>query len=113
MVPRIGKYTVVTKDLEGIDVCALNEATEGPAKLVLVYEIGPTEMTSRAFRNAMTKLPSHKEIVIATVKYGSHYPEPERPSEIAGTVSLEVSRSNREEVMKKTTSIVNSWMERR
>ncbi|TMI08812.1 hypothetical protein E6H34_03195 [Candidatus Bathyarchaeota archaeon] len=112
MVPRIGKYTVVTEDLEGIDVGALKEATEGPAKLVLVYEIGPMEMTSRAFRNAITKLPSHKGIVIATVKYGSHYPEPERPSEIAGTVSLEVSRNNRE-VMKKTTSIVNSWMERR
>ncbi len=78
--PRIGKYSVVSEELEEIGVGALKQATESPADLVLVDEIGPMEMTSRPFRDALAKLLSRRGIVIATVKYGSHYPEVERAS---------------------------------
>jgi nucleoside-triphosphatase len=111
--PRVGKYSVVVEDLEGIGVGALKEATKGSADLVLVDEIGPMEMTSRAFRDAIAKLLSQEGFVIATVKYGSHYPEVEGASEAAETVNVEVLRNNREKVFQRITSIVNSWMDGR
>jgi nucleoside-triphosphatase len=110
--PRIGKYSVVSEDLERIGASALEKATEWPGGLVLVDEIGPMEMTSRPFRDALAKLLSHRGIVIATVKYGSHYPEVERASETAKGVSLEVSKGNRDEVMQRITSLVNEWTDR-
>ena len=110
--PKIGKYTVVSRDLEQIGVGGLREATEGSADLVLVDEIGPMEMTSTAFRNAISKLLSQEGFVIATVKYGSHYPEVEKASEKAETVNLEVLRNNREELFQRITSIVNRRMKR-
>jgi nucleoside-triphosphatase len=110
--PRIGKYSVVSEDLEKIGVSALKRATEWPGGLVLVDEIGPMEMTSRPFRDALAKLLSHRGIVIATVKYGSHYPEVERASGTAEGVSLEVSKGNRDEVMQRITSLVDKWTDR-
>jgi nucleoside-triphosphatase len=110
--PRIGKYNVVSEDLEVIGVGALKKATEGRADLVLVDEIGPMEMTSGPFRDAIAKLLSQRGIVIATVKYGSHYPEVERASMTVESVSLEVSKGNRDEVMQKITSLVDRWTDR-
>ena len=110
--PRIGKYSVDSEDLEEIGVGALKRAAEGSAGLVLVDEIGPMEMTSRPFRDALAKLLSHRGIVIATVKYGSHYPEVERASGTAEGVSLEVSKGNRDEVMQRITSLVDKWTDR-
>ncbi len=110
--PRIGKYSVVSEDLERIGVSALKKAAEWAGGLVLVDEIGPMEMTSRPFRDALAKLLSQRGIVIATVKYGSHYPEVERASENAKGVSLEVSRGNRDEVMQRITSLIDEWTDR-
>jgi len=70
------------------------------------------EMTSRPFRDALAKLLSRRGIVIATVKYGSHYPEVERASGTAEGVSLEVSKGNRDEVMQRITSLVDEWTDR-
>jgi nucleoside-triphosphatase len=110
--PRIGKYSVDSKDLEDIGVCALKRAVEGSADFVLVDEIGPMEMTSSAFRGALAKLLSAGRNVIATVKYGSHYPEIERSPGVAEAVRLEISRDNREETIRRILSIVDAWTER-
>jgi len=110
--PRIGKYNVDSKELEEIGVSALKGAVERSADLVLVDEIGPMEMTSSAFRDTLAKLLSAGRDVIATVKYGSHYPEIERSAGFAEAVSLEISRDNREEMMRRILSIVDAWTER-
>jgi nucleoside-triphosphatase len=110
--PRIGKYSVVSEDLEKIGVSALKKAMERPGGLVLVDEIGPMEMTSRPFRDALAKLLVNPGILIATVKYGSHYPEVERASGIVGGVSLEVSKGNRDEVMQRITFLVDKLTDR-
>ena len=110
--PRIGNYSVDTEDLEEIGVGALKRAAERSADLVLVDEIGPMEMTSSAFRGTLAKLLSGGRTVIATVKYGSHYPEIERSPGFAEAVSLEISRDNREERMRRILAIIDVWMER-
>ena len=104
--PRIGKYTVVTEDLDSIGVWALKQAIERTSDLVLIDEIGPMEMTSRAFREALAELLSKRGKVVATVKYGSHYPELEGVL-AANAVSFEISRDNREETWQKITEIVD------
>ena len=106
--PRIGKYTVVTKDLDSIGVGALKQATEQPNDLALIDEIGPMEMTSRGFRESLAELLSKRGKVVATVKYGSHYPELAGVP-AANVVSFEISRDNREEVLQKITAIVDDW----
>ena len=111
-VPRIGKYSVDSEDLEEIGVSALKRAAERSADLILVDEIGPMEMTSSAFRGTLAKLLSAGRNVIATVKYGSHYPEIERSAGFAEAVSLEISRDNREEMVRRILSIVDAWTER-
>src|SRR6266705_5311926 len=110
--PRIGKYNVDSKELEEIGVGALKRAAERSADLVLVDEIGPMEMTSSAFRDTLAKLLSTGRNVIATVKYGSHYPEIERSPGFAEAVSLDISRDNRDDVIQKLLSIVDTWPER-
>jgi len=110
--PRIGKYSLDLEDLEEIGVGSLKRATERSADLVLVDEIGPMEMTSSAFRGTLAKLLSAGRNVIATVKYGSHYPEIERSPGFAEAVSLEISRDNREERMRRILAIIDVWMER-
>ena len=106
--PRVGKYKVVTKYLDSVGVVALNQAIEQPNDLVLIDEIGPMEMTSRAFREALADLLSKRGRVVATVKYGSHYPELARVP-AADAMSFEMSRDNREEVFQKITAIVDDW----
>ena len=106
--PRVGKYKVVTKYLDGIGVGALKQAIAQPNDLVLIDEIGPMEMTSREFREALADLLSKRDRVVATVKYGSHYPELARVP-AADAVSFEISRDNREEVFQKITAIVDDW----
>ncbi len=76
--PRIGSYRVVTSDLERIGVTALNLAIEGHADIVVVDEIGPMEMTSLSFRNAVSRVFDAEKPTVATVKLGSHYPEVEK-----------------------------------
>src|SRR5438094_1729187 len=110
--PRIGKYSVDSEDLEEIGAGALKRAAECSADLILVDEIGPMEMTSSAFRGTLARLLSAGRNVIATVKYGSHYPEIERSPGFAEAVSLEISRDNREEVIQKILSTVDTWTER-
>ena len=110
--PRVGKYKVVTKYLDSIGVGALKQAIEQPNDLVLIDEIGPMEMTSRAFREALAYLLLKRGKVVATVKYGSHYPELARVP-AANALSFEISRDNREEVLQKITAIVDEWMVRR
>ncbi len=110
--PRIGKYNVDSKELEEIGVSALKRAAERSADLILVDEIGPMEMTSSVFRGTLAKLLSAGRNVIATVKYGSHYPEIERSPGFAEAESLEISRDNREEIIQRILSIVDAWTER-
>jgi len=110
--PRIGKYSVDSEDLEKIGVGALKGATERSADLVLVDEIGPMEMTSSAFRSTLAKLLSAGRNMIATVKYGSHYPEIERSPGFSEAVRFEISRDNREDVIQRILSIVDAWTER-
>lgn len=106
--PRVGRYFVDSKDLEEIGVGALSRAAQGDAALIIVDEIGPMEMTNQAFRLAVSKTLELGRLVVATVKYGSHYPEVERVQGEA--VRLEVAKNNREAIYRRAITQLDDWM---
>ncbi len=105
--PRIGSYRVVTSDLEGIGVTALNLAIEGHADIVVVDEIGPMEMTSLSFRNAVSRIFDKEQPMVTTVKLGSHYPEVEKIRRQAKT--LEITKDNREDIYRELIEQIDEW----
>jgi len=106
--PRIGSYRVVSEDLERIGVVALERASKGSADIVVVDEIGPMEMTSMLFRNAVSKVFDGQHATVVTVKFGSHCPEVEKVR--ARSTLLEIAKDNREEIYRKLIEQIDDWI---
>src|SRR2546430_13961000 len=106
--PRVGSYVVVSDDLEKIGVAALERSMNGPADLVIVDEIGPMEMTSASFRNNLSRVLNRNRAVIATVKFGSRYPEVEKTWH--KSVHWEITKENRESIYRKIIRQVDDWI---
>jgi len=66
--PRVGKYRVNLSDLEGIGAKAIQEATK-TADAIAIDEIGPMELHSQAFREAVQEAIYSGKPVIATIHY--------------------------------------------
>jgi nucleoside-triphosphatase len=66
--PRIGKYRVNLGDLEDIGAKAIRDATRS-ADIIVIDEIGPMELHSQAFRQAVQEVMSAGKPVIATVHF--------------------------------------------
>jgi len=105
---RVGSYVVVSEDLEKIGVAALERSMKGPADLVIVDEIGPMEMTSTSFRNNISRVLNGNIAVIATVKFGSRYPEVEKTWQ--KSVHWEITKENRESIYRKIIRQVDDWI---
>ncbi len=110
--PRIGKYFVVSEDLERIGVGALREAITGNSDLILIDEIGPMEMTNKSFRECITNLLSQNRIIVATVKFGSHYPEIAKTSSSSEILRIELSTHDRDQILQTMISTIDGWTKR-
>ena len=106
--PRIQKYTVDSEDLEKVGVNAIRKSAGRINDMVLVDEIGPMEMTSNNFRKAIDDLLSSDQIIVATLKQGSHYPELEKAKN-AHMVRIEILRENRDQAFQEITFVVDKW----
>jgi len=106
--PRVGSYVVVSEDLEKIGVAGLERSMEGAANLVIVDEIGPMEMTSTSFRNSISRVLNGNKAVVATVKYGSRYPEVEKMWQ--KSVHWEITKENRESIYGRIVRQVDDWI---
>ncbi|HYU88083.1 MAG TPA: NTPase, partial [Candidatus Bathyarchaeia archaeon] len=106
--PRIGSYVVVSEDLEKIGVAALERSMKGPTDLVIVDEIGPMEMTSTSFRNNISRVLNGNRAVIATVKFGSRYPEVEKTWQ--KSVHWEITKENRESIYRRIIRQIDDWI---
>jgi nucleoside-triphosphatase len=80
----------------------------GAADLVIIDEIGPMEMTSASFRNNIFKVLNGNRTVLATVKYGSRYPEVEKT--LQKSVHWEVTKENRESIYRRIIRQVDDWI---
>ncbi len=108
--PRIGRYKVETRDLERIGVTALLNAASRDARLVLVDEIGPMEMTSQAFRTALSQLVASGKAIVATVRHDSHYPEVEEARKNVDTRTIQVTPANRDSVPQEIIAEVDTML---
>ncbi len=99
---------MVSEDLEKIGVAALERSMKGPADLVIVDEIGPMEMTCPSFRNNISRILNGDRAVIATVKFGSRYPEVEKAWQ--KSVHWEITKENRESIYRKIIRQVDDWI---
>lgn len=64
--PRVGKYTVNLQDLENIGVSAVLNAIKG-SDVVVIDEIGPMELYSEKFRQAVVTAAESSKLVLAVV----------------------------------------------
>jgi nucleoside-triphosphatase len=106
--PRIGSYAVVPDDLEKIGGAALERSMSGAADLVIVDEIGPMEMTSTSFRDNISRVLNGRKTVVATVKFGSRYPEVENTWR--KSLHWEITKENRETIYRRTLRQVDDWI---
>ena len=109
--PQIGSYHVISEDLESIGVRGLESAIERPADLIVIDEIGPMEMTSSRFRNAVYKVLRGETPTVASVKLGSHYPEVEQIRPL--TIQLEITTENREKIYRELIRQIGEWTKAR
>jgi len=67
--PRIGKYHVNLTDLDVIGVGAILDALQN-ADILAIDEIGPMEISSTAFSNALVRAVESSKPMLGTIHYG-------------------------------------------
>jgi len=93
--PRIGKYTVNLSDLEEIGVKAIENAKEN-ADLIVVDEVGPMELTSNVFVNAVEKALGSAKPVLLTLHWRASHPLLDRIRKEAPERLTTVTAENRD-----------------
>jgi len=68
--PKIGKYRVNLKDLESVGANAVRNATK-TADIIVIDEIGPMELCSKVFEEAVMQAMDSGKPLIATVHYNT------------------------------------------
>jgi len=93
--PRIGKYHVNLTDLDVIGIGAILDAIQN-ADILAVDEIGPMELSSTAFSNALVKAVESSKPMLGTVHYGLRNSLVNSIKTREDTEILEVTYKNRE-----------------
>jgi nucleoside-triphosphatase len=93
--PRIGKYRVNSTDLDIIGVGSILGALQ-TADIVAVDEIGPMELSSQAFGNALMRAVESDKPILGTIHYGLKNPLINRIKEREDVEIFKVTYENRE-----------------
>ncbi|WP_457590896.1 NTPase [Geoglobus sp.] len=102
--PRVGKYRVFVESLEEISNKILDEYTG--ADLVVIDEIGPMELKSYSFVDAVESLLESHDNLLVTVHYRSTHPLVRRVRKEFDVFEISPKNRNRvvEEVLKRLDS---------
>jgi len=95
--PRIGRYRVNLQDLERIGAGAIEQAIAGE-RFIIIDEIGPMELLSRRFVEAINTAFGTKLDVLATIHHRSQHPLVKELKARAGVELLILDERNREKV---------------
>jgi nucleoside-triphosphatase len=93
--PRIGKYLVNLTDLEVIGAGSILAALQN-ADIIAIDEIGPMELSSPAFRNALIRAVENSKPMLGTIHYGLRNSLISSIKERTDVEIFEVTRENRE-----------------
>ena len=95
--PRIGKYVVNLRDLEEVGVAAILDGLRG-ADFVVVDEVGPMELFSQRFKDAVRSLLRSQRHALLTVHYRSRDPLVQEVKRAAGDKLIVLDFGNRDRV---------------
>lgn len=70
--PRIGKYRVNLHDLHSVGVAAILSAIEN-AQILIIDEIGPMELLSAEFQDAVQKAANSLKPMLCTIHYRAYH----------------------------------------
>jgi len=101
--PKVGKYRVNLADLETIGVKAILDAIEN-CDLVAIDEIGPMELFSEKFRDAVNAAIQSQKRVVAVVHWKAQDRLINQVKARKDAEILEVTTENREKLAEKTAS---------
>ncbi len=94
---RFGKYTVCSDDLEHLGVEAITNALAySSVSVVIVDEIGPMELTSERFREAIKTCLKSTKTLVATIHYSSKDPLLIQLRHTPGAETIVVTLENRD-----------------
>ena len=93
--PRIGKYHVNLTDLDVIGVGAILDALQN-ADILAIDEIGPMELSSKVFSNALVKAVESSKPMLGTIHCGLRNSLVNSIKKREDTEILEVTNKNRE-----------------
>jgi len=94
---RIGKYFVDIKTLETIGVAGILNGLDS-AEVVIIDEVGPMELYSNSFINAVRRLLSRDIPAILTVHYRASHPIVYDVKKTAGDRLITLNESNRDRI---------------
>ncbi len=97
--PRLGRYRVNLQDLEEVGVSAIEKAMEEGTFLV-IDEIGPMELFSRRFIQAVERAFESDNPILATIHYRSRHPLVEKVKHMMGVELVVLDEGNRDEVLR-------------
>lgn len=92
--PRVGRYLVNLSDLSAIGASSILEAAKN-ADIVVVDEIGPMELFSSAFKEAVLNALNSGKMMIGTIHYTTRDPFTHAIKAREDVQILEVTRENR------------------
>ncbi len=97
--PRIGKYFVNIEDLDNVGVRAINNAVVAPSiALVIIDEIGPMELLSNNFIDAVLRAINSEKIILGTIHQRAGHFLIDEIKSMKGMSILLITLENRDQI---------------
>jgi nucleoside-triphosphatase len=96
--PKIGKYGVCLEDLESIGVIAILNAVKN-ADIIIIDEVGPMELLSQAFKDAVYEALNSGKTVLGTIHYRAADPLIVAIKKRKDAAIIEVTQENRDKLV--------------
>ena len=107
--PRIGKYRVNLTDLDVIGASAILDALQN-ADVLAVDEIGPMELSSTAFSNALVRAVESSKPLFGTIHYGLRNSLVNNIKNREDVEILKVTYENRENLHKLIANKISEYL---
>jgi nucleoside-triphosphatase len=103
--PQVGKYTVNLEDLDNIGTSAITQALE-KCNVIVIDEIGPMELFSQKFKQAVTQALESKKLMLTVVHGKAKDPLVTQIKRRVDAEIFNVTFSNREKLTDKLSKQV-------
>lgn len=107
--PKIGKYRVNLTDLDFIGMSSLLSALRS-ADILAIDEIGPMELSSPQFSNALVMVVKSSKPILGTIHYGLRHSLIHSIKEREDVETLKVTYENRESLHNRIANKISDYL---